>query len=109
MGGAQNLRSFYRLFMAPGMEHCGGGPGPNAIGGVFAPPSPSRDPAHAVVATLAHWFENGAAPDFIVATRYLGQGARRAAPLVSVSGPQRVPSAQGDRGEDRRHDRRRRR
>jgi len=27
-GRRQNLRSFYRLFMAHGMEHCGGGPGP---------------------------------------------------------------------------------
>ena len=57
--------------MAPGMEHCGGGPGPNAVGGVFGLPLPSRDPAHDVVAALAHWVENGAAPDFIVATRYL--------------------------------------
>jgi hypothetical protein len=24
----------YRLFLAPGMDHCGGGVGPNAIGGV---------------------------------------------------------------------------
>ncbi len=71
MGGLQNLRSFYRLFMAPGMEHCGLGPGPSAVGGVFGLPSPSRDPAHDVVAALAHWVENGAAPDFLVATRYL--------------------------------------
>src|SRR5260370_39981808 len=32
MGGMDNGQSFYRLFMAPGVEHCGGGPGPNAIG-----------------------------------------------------------------------------
>ncbi|HKN27777.1 MAG TPA: tannase/feruloyl esterase family alpha/beta hydrolase [Roseiarcus sp.] len=71
MGGIQNLKSFYRLFMAPGMEHCGGGPGPNAVGGVFGLLSPSRDPAHDVVAALGHWVEHGAAPDFIIATRYL--------------------------------------
>jgi len=57
--------------MAPGMEHCGGGPGPNAVGGVFGLPSPSRDHAHDVVAALAHWVEHGAAPVFIIATRYL--------------------------------------
>ena len=71
MGGLQSIQSFYRLFMAPGMEHCGVGPGPNAVGGVFGLPSPSRDPAHDVVAALAHWVEDGAAPDFLVATRYL--------------------------------------
>ena len=70
MDGVDNIRSFYRLFLAPGMEHCGGGPGPNAVGGVFGLPSPSRDPGHDIVAALAHWVEDGAAPDSIVATRY---------------------------------------
>jgi Tannase and feruloyl esterase len=32
------VRSFYRLFMAPGMDHCGGGVGPNAVNGVLAYP-----------------------------------------------------------------------
>ena len=54
MGGLKNVQSFYRLFMAPGMDHCGGGPGPNAIGGVFGLPSTSRDPEHDVVSALAH-------------------------------------------------------
>ena len=70
MGGTAGLASFYRLFMAPGMEHCGGGPGANAIGGVFGLPSPSRDPAHDVVSALAHWVEDGAAPSEITATLY---------------------------------------
>ena len=59
MGGVDNIRSFYRLFMAPGMDHCGGGPAPSAIGGVFGLPSVSRDPGHDVVAALAHWVEDG--------------------------------------------------
>ena len=29
MGGKQD--DFVRLFMAPGMQHCGGGPGPNQV------------------------------------------------------------------------------
>jgi hypothetical protein len=70
MGGVENIQSFYRLFMAPGMEHCGGGPGPNAVGGVFGSPSPSRDPGHDVVSALAHWVEDGAAPSQITATSY---------------------------------------
>ncbi len=70
MGGLNDIQSFYRLFMAPGMDHCGGGPGPNAIGGVFGLPSTSRDPGHDVVSALAHWVEDGVAPDQIVATLY---------------------------------------
>jgi feruloyl esterase len=52
------------------MQHCGLGLGPNAVGGVFGLPSPSRDPGHDVIAALAHWVEDGAAPDQIIATLY---------------------------------------
>jgi hypothetical protein len=31
-GGAGKTRDFYRLFLAPGVLHCGFGPGPNAFG-----------------------------------------------------------------------------
>ena len=70
MLGVSVVRSFYRLFLGPGMEHCGGGPGPNAIGGVFGLPPSDHDPSHDVVAALAHWVEDGVAPETIVATRY---------------------------------------
>jgi hypothetical protein len=70
MGGVESIQPFYRLFMAPGMQHCGLGAGPNAIGGVYGLPPPIRDPAHDVVAALAHWVEDGAAPEQIIATLY---------------------------------------
>lgn len=70
MGGIEELQSFYRLFMAPGMQHCGKGEGPNAVGGVFGLPAPSKDASHDVVAALAHWVEAGLPPAQIVATRY---------------------------------------
>ena len=62
-----------RLFMAPGMQHCESlGLGPNAVGGVFGLPSPSRDPTHDVVAALAHWVEDGEGSriNLIIATNY---------------------------------------
>jgi len=70
MGGENSISPFYRLFMAPGMEHCGRGPGANAIGGVFGLPTPKHDPAHDVVAAIAHWVEDGVAPDSLTATLY---------------------------------------
>jgi feruloyl esterase len=70
MGGVQGLASFYRLFMAPGMQHCGGGLGPSAVGGVFGPNPPSRDPEHDLVSALSHWVEDGVAPEKITATLY---------------------------------------
>jgi feruloyl esterase len=70
MGGVQEVKSFYRLFLAPGVMHCGLGPGPSAVGGVFGPPSPDHDPKHDVLAAVAHWVEKGKAPETIIATRY---------------------------------------
>lgn len=70
LGGLRQVQSFYRLFMAPGMRHCGFGPGPNAVGGGFALPSVSPDAKHDVLAALANWVENNAPPDQVIATAY---------------------------------------
>ena len=69
------LQKFFRLFMVPGMNHCAGGPGPNAFGNlvsgaVAAPSPPSNDAAHNALIALQHWVENGVTPDRIVATKY---------------------------------------
>ena len=70
MGGVSQIQSFYRLFMAPGMDHCGGGVGPNAVGGIFNLPPPKHDAEHDVVGALAHWGKDGVRPAQIVATKY---------------------------------------
>src|ERR1700694_3520330 len=36
MGGLQPTRDFYRFFVAPGMGHCSGGPGPNQFDAIGA-------------------------------------------------------------------------
>lgn len=53
-GDLQAAREHARLFMAPGMDHCGGGPGPN-VWDKLAP--------------LVDWVEKGQAPDYLVASR----------------------------------------
>jgi feruloyl esterase len=52
-GGKHNADEFYRLFMIPGMAHCGGGTGLTRFDGLPA---------------LVNWVENGAAPDRIDAS-----------------------------------------
>jgi feruloyl esterase len=46
---------FYRLFLAPGLYHCQGGPGPNVLDGQGA---------------LERWVEQGVAPETIAAVKY---------------------------------------
>jgi hypothetical protein len=77
MGGIASIQSFYRLFLAPGMSHCGGGAGPNAVGGAFSLPAPSRDAEHDVVAALEHWVEDGVPPVEITATLYRDNDANK--------------------------------
>ena len=69
--GAQNTTQFARLFMVPGMQHCGGGPSPNTFGqgGVGY-----GDPEHDIDAALERWVEQGAAPEQIIATKYKTNG-----------------------------------
>jgi Tannase and feruloyl esterase len=79
-------RDFYRLFMAPGVAHCGGGPGPNAFGMSYDPrpfgagydPNRDFDPDRNVVAALVRWVEKDVAPERIVATKYQDDDAAKA-------------------------------
>lgn len=59
-----------RLYMVPGMQHCGDGPGADAFG--FAPglPPAEPDPSRNMSAALESWVEQGTAPSAMVATKY---------------------------------------
>jgi feruloyl esterase len=70
LGGIKHISSFYRLFMVPGMAHCGGGPGANAFGQGVNGPNPS-DPGDDVLSALDHWVEFRDPPEQIIATKYL--------------------------------------
>jgi feruloyl esterase len=58
------IQDFYRLFMVPGMGHCGGGIGPNSFGNG----PPMGDPEHDVFAALERWVEKGVAPEKLIGT-----------------------------------------
>jgi Tannase and feruloyl esterase len=65
----RQVQDFYRLYMAPGMTHCGGGVGANVFGNFGN--SVSQDPKHDVLSALEQWVENGIAPEEIEATKYV--------------------------------------
>jgi feruloyl esterase len=64
--GRRAVEEFARLFMAPGMYHCGGGVGPNTFDALTA---------------LEQWVEHGHAPSSIIATQTLTPGTTRSRPL----------------------------
>ena len=66
LGGAAKVQGSYRLFMAPGMAHCGGGEGPNDFD---------------KMAPLEQWVEKGKAPDSIIASHSTDGKVDRTRPL----------------------------
>lgn len=72
LGGVARLRQNARLFMVPGVMHCGGGDGPDsfnsALGGLPAPPSAAA--SDDLFSALVDWTERGQAPDRVIATKY---------------------------------------
>lgn len=89
-GTQQQTTSFFRLFMVPGMAHCGGGPGPNFFGG-FGPPSPLSaelgvDPEHDALSALVRWVEKGIAPDQIVTSHVTDGRVDRTRPICPYPG-----------------------
>jgi feruloyl esterase len=63
----QETEAFVRLYMVPGVQHCGGGPGPDSFGQGGAG---AKDAQHNVELALEQWVEKGIAPNAIVATKY---------------------------------------
>lgn len=59
---------FYRLFMVPGMGHCGGGAGPSDFGQPGHRPV-KIDPQHDTLLALDRWVERGIAPRQFIASR----------------------------------------
>jgi len=66
LGGRPRVHNAYRLFMAPGMGHCGGGEGPNTFD---------------MLAALEEWVEHGRAPDRILASHSVKGVTDRTRPL----------------------------
>jgi hypothetical protein len=83
--GRSGAEAFLRLYMVPGMEHCGGGAGPNVFG-QFG--TPSGDRFHNIDAALEAWVGQGTAPAEIIATRFHDnsdpkKGVERTRPLCT--------------------------
>ena len=66
MGGAAPVQNFYRLFMVPGMAHCGGGDGTSTFD---------------MLGAVEQWVEKGKAPEQIPASRMRNGQVDRTRPL----------------------------
>jgi feruloyl esterase len=80
--GSARVKVFYRLFMVPGMSHCGGGPGAGVLfrseEAIAVPLEPDRD----MLTALEKWVEQGRPPSSFVASRLDKSGAIERTRLV---------------------------
>lgn len=78
--GSKDAAGFVRLFMVPGMQHCGGGAGPSNFGQLNVA---TGDAQHDMATALERWVEEGVAPEQVIATKY--KNALKPAPGEVVS------------------------
>ena len=68
-----NARDYMRMFMMPGVLHCAGGPGPDAVDWA---------------SVIDTWVDKGQAPDRVIARKVAAGGA-----VVAVASALRLPAA----------------
>jgi len=73
--GAPAAASFVRLYMVPGMQHCYGGPGPDAFGQLGI--TTARGPEYGIYDALEQWVEKGTPPGPIIATKYVDDNSAK--------------------------------
>jgi pimeloyl-ACP methyl ester carboxylesterase len=81
--GRKSAEGFARLYIVPGMGHCGSREVPNDFGQWLRP---NADPQHSMLIAVERWVETGAAPSSIIATQWrvdgdTASGVERTRPL----------------------------
>jgi feruloyl esterase len=77
VGGPRRTQEFARLFLVPGMTHCGGGPGPNTLD---------------TLTPVIRWVEQGRAPTGITATKYVDDDPAQGVALTRTVHPYPRPA-----------------
>lgn len=94
--GERATRSAVRLYMVPGMQHCGGGPGANSFGENENEPQ-TKDPQN-IFAALEQWVETGKGPGPLTAKKFVqddpAKGLGFSRPLCSY--PSKIKYVKGD-------------
>jgi feruloyl esterase len=78
--GPAATQAAVRLYMVPGMGHCGGGSGPNQFGALSVP---HADPQHDLDAALEAWVEKAQPPAAIIASKVEKGKVTRTRPLCA--------------------------
>jgi hypothetical protein len=78
--GKEQAAAFTRLYLMPGVQHCAGGPGPDAIGQGGLPAMKNSNAGNNVIHALEDWVEQDKTPQTIIATKYAEDADHHADP-----------------------------
>lgn len=78
------MQSFYRLFMVPGMGHCSGGRGAWDFGQTYPMHEEALWAGQNALLALVSWVEDGIAPESLIGTKYTNDDVHQ--PILSQRG-----------------------
>lgn len=89
----KRVDEFLRLYIVPGMSHCGGGAVPNDFGQWVRPNAEAK---HSLLKSLEQWVEKGVPPDCVIATQWkvdgdASSGVARTSRLCRYGGNPQIP------------------
>jgi Tannase and feruloyl esterase len=80
----EDTQDFFRLFLAPGVNHCGGGAGPNSsFAYTLANAVGPLDADHDILAALDRWVEHRVAPSRLIASHFTAGVADKTRPICA--------------------------
>jgi feruloyl esterase len=79
-----DTETYFRLFMAPGVNHCGGGLGPGTpFAYTMNNPEATVDADHDALSALERWVEKGTAPETLIASHITDEKPDRTRPICA--------------------------
>jgi len=80
----EDTQDFFRLFLAPGVNHCGGGSGPNSsFAYTLGNDIGALDADHDILAALDRWVEHDVAPTRLIASHFTAGVADKTRPICA--------------------------
>ena len=81
--GKEQTDGFFKMFLAPGVNHCGGGAAPSLFTMDPYAQSPIVDPDHDLLEAVVQWVEAGQPPERIIASKVVDNKVTMTRPICA--------------------------
>jgi feruloyl esterase len=81
--GREQTDRFFKMFLAPGVNHCGGGVAPSLFTMDPGAQAPIADPDHDLLEAVVQWVEAGRAPERMIASKLIDNKVAMTRPICA--------------------------